>query len=255
MEVAAGHHQLVADPQPPSPHRLTVRIERVPQREIEGVDPELAPVHRREHLDVRDRVDVEVSRQPLADQRDDLRQRRTRVGTGDQEQVAAHLRPGGERRHLAAANRVGPLDDHAPGRLAEDVGEEHGRHAAGGDELGERLARPHRRQLIGVADEHDVGPGAHRPEQRDHQLQVGHRALVDDQQVAFQRRVLIASRPLAGHPARAPSGRSSPGPRSTRSSGSPRGRSARPASPWPPTRSPYARSCGSMPSCRSRALR
>ena len=73
--------------------------------------------------------------------------------------------------------------------------------SAGRDQLGERLAGADRRELVGVADQHDVGPLADGAQQRDQQLEVGHRGLVDDQQVALQRVLLGALRPLAGDPA------------------------------------------------------
>ena len=56
------------------------------------------------------------------------------------------------------------------------------------DELGERLAGADRRELVGVADEHDVRARADRAQQRDEQLEVGHRGLVDDQQVGVESR-------------------------------------------------------------------
>ena len=49
-----------------------VGVERVPQRRVERVDPELPAVDGREHLDVADRIDVVVVGQALADERDDL---------------------------------------------------------------------------------------------------------------------------------------------------------------------------------------
>ena len=61
-----------------------------------------------------------------------------------------------ERRRLAVADGVGAADDHAARRLAEDVRELGDGHRARGDELRERLAGADRRELVGVADEHDV---------------------------------------------------------------------------------------------------
>ena len=94
-----------------------------------------------------------------------------------------------------------PLDDHAAGRLTEDVGQPRGGHELGADELGERLAGADRRELIGVADEDHVGALADGAQQRDQQLEVRHRGLVDDQQVAAERIVLVVRRALAGDPA------------------------------------------------------
>ena len=64
-----------------------VRIEPLAQRLVERVDPELASIDGREHLDVADRVDAVVLGEALADQRDDLDRapragRRARPGTG-----------------------------------------------------------------------------------------------------------------------------------------------------------------------------
>ena len=91
MQVAAGHHQLVADPQTPAHHGLTTRVERLSQRLVQGVDPQLAAVHRSENLDVVDRIEAVVPRQSLDHQRDDLLARLERVEPLDHEQVAAHL--------------------------------------------------------------------------------------------------------------------------------------------------------------------
>ena len=152
---------------------------------VERVDPELAAVDRREHLDVADGIDARSGRgaaRPRA--RRSPRARRAALAALDQEQVAAHLLGRREGRRLAAADRVRALDDHAPRRLAEDVGQPRRRHRARGDQLGERLAGADRGELIGVADEHHVRLGADRAQERDEQLEVRHRGLVDDQQVA-----------------------------------------------------------------------
>jgi hypothetical protein len=62
---------------------------------------------------------------------------------------------------------VGAADDHAPRGLAEDVGQFGDRDGPGLDELGERLARSDGRELVGVADEHDVGVRTDRAQERD----------------------------------------------------------------------------------------
>ncbi len=151
--------------------------------------------------------------------------------------------------------RVGALDDHASGGLAEDVGEPGGRHLLGGDQLGERLARADRGELIGVADQHHVGLGADRAEQRDEQLEIGHRGLVDDQQVAGQRILLVVGRPLARDPAQRRVDRL--GPHAARLAhphgGAPGGGHEQDASPQP--LGPSWRSRGSRPSCPYRDRR
>ena len=89
--------------------------------------------------------------------------------------------------------RVG--DDPALCRLPEDLGQAHHRHRAGRDDVGEHLPRPDRRQLIDVADEHQSSRIWQGTEHRPHQRHVHHRGLVDDEQVAVERRLLIPSEP------------------------------------------------------------
>ena len=96
------------------------------------------------------------------------------------------------------ADGVGAADDHASRRLAEDVGELGDRDGLGLDELGEGLAGADRCELVGVSDEHDVGSWADGAEDRDEELEVGHRGLVDDQEVGFE---LVDGGALAGDPA------------------------------------------------------
>ncbi len=72
------------------------------------------------------------------------------------------------------------------------------RHRARADDVGEHLARADRRQLVDVADQDQRGVIGHRPQERVHQRHVDHRRLVDHEQVARQRFLLIpleAARP------------------------------------------------------------
>ena len=202
MEVAASHHQLVADPEPPAADGPAVGIELLAQGVVERIDSKLTSVHGREHLDVANRVQSVMRGEPLADQRDDLVQRGARVGPVDQEQVAPHPLPDRETRRPAAANRVSPLDDHAPRGLAEDVLEADRGDRAGRDQLGERLTRAHRRELIGIAHQHHMRPWTDGPQQGHHQLQVRHRRLVDDQQITGKRILGIVGGAFARDPAK-----------------------------------------------------
>ena len=52
--------------------------------------------------------------------------------------------------------------------------------------------RPHRRQLIDIANEQQRRPGRQGAEHSAHQRHVDHRGLVDDQQVAVERRLFVA---------------------------------------------------------------
>src|ERR1700709_1760023 len=61
------------------------------------------------------------------------------------------------------------------------------RRRAAGDQVLERLAGANRRQLVGVADEDDVGGLGEPFEQHLGEAQVQHRGLVDDHQIDRQR--------------------------------------------------------------------
>ena len=76
---------------------------------------------------------------------------------------------------VAAADRVCSLHDHAARRLSEDVAEARCRYHLGADQIGERLPRPDRSQLVRVSHQYHVRAGRHRAQQRDHQLEVRHR--------------------------------------------------------------------------------
>ena len=87
-----------------------------------------------------------------------------------------------EVRRPALVDLVGGGGDHRARRLAEDLGEPDDRRDAGGDQVLEGLAGADRRQLVGVADEDDVGRLGEAAEQHLDQAQVQHRGLVDDRQ-------------------------------------------------------------------------
>ena len=83
-------------------------------------------------------------------------------------------------------------DDPALRRLPEHLGQPDHRHRRTGDDVGQHLAWPDRRQLIDVADQDQGCPGWHRLEQAVQQRHVDHRDLVHDQQLAIQLVLLIA---------------------------------------------------------------
>ena len=85
----AGLDQAVADPEavaraPAAPSGLSSRLEAL----VEGVDPDRPPVHRRQHLDVADRVDPVAPGRALGDDLDDGGERPLGVGPVDEEEVA-----------------------------------------------------------------------------------------------------------------------------------------------------------------------
>ena len=94
--------------------------------------------------------------------------------------------------HRALVDAVGAGDDPALRGLPEHLGQPHHRHRAGGDDVGQHLARPDRGQLVDVADDQQRGLVRHRLHQRLHQHDIDHRGLVDDQQVAVERVVGVA---------------------------------------------------------------
>ena len=100
----------------------------------------------------------------------------------------------------AVVDLVGGGGDHRARRLAEDLGQPHDRRGAGGDQVLERLAGADRRQLVGVADEDDVGRLGQPAEQHLGQAQVQHRGLVDDHQVDRQRPAGPEGRLAPRHP-------------------------------------------------------
>ena len=81
-----------------------------------------------------------------------------------------------------------------------------GRALEAGDEVGEHGTGLDRRQLVGVADQHQPGVGAHRLEQPGHHRQRDHRGLVDDDHVVGQPVGAVVAEPDAavGSPAQQP---------------------------------------------------
>ena len=214
------------------------RVERLAQPGVERVDAQRALVHRREHLDVGERVDPVVGGQPLArparrPRRAPRAGRRARSGTGRGSGPSPASNDGGS----PCAHRVGAAHDHAPGGLAEDVRELGDRHRPRLHQLGERLAGADRRELVGVADEHDVRA---RPDR-------AAAASPAARGWPSRSRRRSAGRPRARRPSapgrapsRARSGSWRRRARSTRPSAARRGRSARRARPTRPARAAAA---------------
>ena len=72
-------------------------------------------------------------------------------------------------------------------RLPEDLGQANGGHTVRGDHVPQEIARPYRRQLVGVADEHEPRPVGQCLDQRLHEHDVYHRDLVQNDRIAFKR--------------------------------------------------------------------
>ena len=86
-------------------------------------------------------------------------------------------------------------------RLPEDLVQPDGRHALGGDQVAQKIARPDRRQLVDVAHEHEPRAVGQRLDQRLHEHDVHHGYLVQDHRVALERIGQVAGKGRA--PARA----------------------------------------------------
>ena len=65
------------------------------------------------------------------------------------------------------------------------------------DQVLEHVAGADARELVGVADQEEVGPGGHRLEERRGEARVEHRDLVDDEEVRGER-VRLVRREAAG---------------------------------------------------------
>src|SRR3954469_10122236 len=90
VEVAAGEHELVADAEAAAENRAAGWVERLAEASVDRVDAQHPSVDRGKDLDVGDRVDAEVSREALGDERDHLVERRPWVGALDHEEVARY---------------------------------------------------------------------------------------------------------------------------------------------------------------------
>ena len=191
--VAAAVHAIAADELEATRH---ARVQLVLQRLVECGRAELAAVHRREHLDAGDRVKAEPRRDPLGDQLDDRVPRGLRIVAADEVEVG--LASGGrvEIRQLAVVDAVRRDHDLARGGLAEDLGQpDHGR-GLGGDHVGQHRSRAHRRQLIDIADEHELRARPHRRHQRTEQLRIDHRGLIDHDEIRLERILGPAREPV-----------------------------------------------------------
>ena len=76
--------------------------------------------------------------------------------------------------------------------LAEDFGEAHRGNAAGIDQVGQYGARPHRGQLIDVTNDEQGGVIRDGFQKLVHQDDVHHGGFVDDEEIQFERLLLVA---------------------------------------------------------------
>ena len=133
------------------------------EQAVEVARPGGAAVHRRQHLDVADRVEPESGGDPAGGDVHHkpgglLRRVQARIFgglAGEPVEVAE----AGQLRDLAVVDAVGVDDDAGPPGLAEDLGQSHPRDGAGGEQVAQHLAGAHRGELVDVADQQQVRPG------------------------------------------------------------------------------------------------
>ena len=162
--------------------------------DVEVACAEITSDHRAEHLHVLDGIEPEPTRDAVPDHLDDLRHALLRRGDLDHEEVAVLARPR-HLRHLASVDPMGVDDDPALGGLPEHLGQSGDRQAARADDVSQDLPRPDGRQLIHIADQEQRRMLRYGPQERIHKRHIDHAGLVDDQEVAFERVLLVAGEP------------------------------------------------------------
>jgi hypothetical protein len=165
---------------------LARRVQRGLQRLVDCARTRDAAIHRAQHLDVTQRIDAKLSRQPRLHEIDhglgdglgllDLQHVEVRGFTGS-----------GQGREHSLVDLVRAAHDARRGRLAKHLGQTDDRHRPGVNQIAQELARPDRWQLVHVADKDHRAAAGHGLEQLAGQRHIDHRALVDDQQIAVQR--------------------------------------------------------------------
>ena len=93
---------------------------------------------------------------------------------------------------LTAVDGVCVGDDAAAGRLAEDLRQAHSRDDAAADDIRKHIARADGRQLVSVTHKNKPALRPYGTQQRAHERNVHHGALVEDDGVARERVVLVA---------------------------------------------------------------
>ena len=140
-----------------------------------------------EHLDL---VcgDAHALRQPAAAQVHNGLHCQLGVPAAEEEEVAVVLPQVGQ---LTGIHHVGVADDGALGGLAEDLGEADHGHRPAANQVGEQVARPHRRQLVRVPHQYQAAVPPQGGEEGGHQGHVHHGDLVHNDRVHLQGVVLV----------------------------------------------------------------
>ena len=178
--VVAHLEHPIADAEGPTGvgERLPAGVQPVLQQQVEAAGAHGPLVHRREDLHVVEGIEA-PGRQALPD---DLQQGLPdgiAALSTDTEEVPPTVLPLGAHRRRPLQDAVGIAHDARALGLAVDLLEPGHRRHARRHEVGEDLARPDRRELIGVAHEHQPTAGRQGFGERVQQGQVDHRDLVD----------------------------------------------------------------------------
>ena len=159
-------------------------------------------MHRREHLDIADRVQVELGGDPAGDDVDDeFGGLLGRVQAGVLGRVAGEpveVAEAGELWGVAVVDAVGVDDDAGLPGLAEDLGEAHPWDGVGGEQVAPDFAGADRGELVDVAHEQQMRSVGDRLDQLVGQDHIHHRAFIDHDQISIQGTVAVASRLAAG---------------------------------------------------------
>ena len=159
-------------------------------------------MHRREHLDVADRVQPKFGGDAAGDDVDEefggLLGRVQPGVIGGVAREPVEVGEVGELRGLAVVDAVGVDDDARPLGLAEDLGQADPRDALGGEQVAQDFAGADRGELVDVADEQQMRSVGDRLDQLVGQDHVHHRALIDHDQVGIQGVVAVVFRLAAG---------------------------------------------------------
>jgi len=178
-------------------HLAPALAQRLAQALVERVHAAVAAVHRRHDLHVVDPVEAEALGDAARHDFDQPFRALGRILDHEVVEVAGQVAARGQLELLAVQDVVRVDLDQAGGALAVDVRQPPRGDDAGGEQVGQHVARTDAGQLVRVADQHEPRGGSHGLEQVVRQRDVEHRDLVDDDQIGFER-VLGIVQPALG---------------------------------------------------------
>ena len=129
-----------------------MRIERLLQRAVQRLGAGRSAVHRREDLNIAQRIESKDLGDALLDHADSELSGARRVVAADHVEVGALVTDCADR-ELPVENPVGVLHDPGPLRLTKDLGQASDGNGARFDDVGQDPPRPNGGELVDVADE------------------------------------------------------------------------------------------------------